>query len=144
MKLARGTTILAAIAGVSVAINLFLAGNIFSHAFLGPPPPMDIERRLGGMWRGMSDADMTIAKAIVSQHHAVIAEKLDALRTANQRAAAAMRSDAFGTDDTRRALAETNQRLTDFRSAIQDTTIEIAQKVSPEGRKQLRVPGGGF
>ena len=144
MKLPRGIVILAAVTGISIAVNLFLAGNIVSHSFRAPPPPLDIEWRLGGIWRDMSDADQPVARSILSQHHDTIVEKLNALKAANQNTAAAMRSDAFVADEAKRAFGETNQRLTEFRTAIQDTTIEIATKVSPEGRKRMRVPGGGF
>jgi hypothetical protein len=117
---------------------------MFGHRFRGPPTSMDIERRLEGMWRDMPEADRPIARAILRQHHDAIVSRWDALRPANQSAVAEMRSEPFVVDVTKRAFDDTNQRLTEFRIAIQDTMIDIASKISPEGRKHLRVPGGGF
>ena len=41
-----------------------------------------------------------------------------------------------------RGIDTANQRLVELRATLQSTLIEIAQKVSPEGRKHMRVPGG--
>ena len=145
MILSRGIIILGSVAILSVMVNLFLAGNLFGLHFRGaPPPPMEFERRLTDMWRDMPQADQPVAKAIVAKHHDLIMEKLGALRPSNRAAGGVVRAGSFDAEAARRAFDDTNQRLTEFRTAIQDTVIEIASKISPEGRKHLRVRGGGF
>ena len=53
-----------------------------------------------------------------------------------------MHSENFDPAEAQTALDTANQRFAEFRAALQSTLIEIAQKVSPEGRKHIRVPGG--
>ena len=117
MILPRGVLVLAIVAILSVALNLFLAGNQLGHQFRGPQSPMNFEQRLHNWWREMPPADQAIAEGVLQQHRGEIMEKWRAFRPANQ-------------------------RLVELRATLQSTLIEIAQKVSPEGRKHMRVPGG--
>ncbi len=125
-------------------VNLFLAGNMFGLLFRNPPPPTDIESRLASTWRDIPAADQPIAIAIVAKHHDAIMQKLAALRPANRAVGLSLRNGPFDPEATHRAFDDTNQRLTEFRAALQDTVIDIAGKISAEGRKHLHVPGGGF
>jgi uncharacterized membrane protein len=138
--LPRGVLALAIVAIVSVALNLFLAGDQLGREFRGPPPPMNFEQRLHGWWRDMPPADQSIAEGIMRQHMDEILEKWRAFRPANQHALQLMRGENFDPAEAKAALDIANQRLAELRAAMQSALIEIAQKVSPEGRKHIRAP----
>ncbi len=144
MTLPRGGAILGIVAVISIAFNLFLVGHQFGRNFRGPMPPGNFQERLNGLWRDMPSADQTIAHGIVDSHYNDILEKWRAFRPANQRAALAMHADPFDPSEAKAAYDNANRRSEEFRKAMQDTLIEIAQKISPEGRERLHVPGGGF
>ena len=145
MILPRGIIILGLIAVASIGLNLFLAGNILGHQFRGPmPPPMVLEERLEATLRELPPADRPAVKAILDGRREMIEAKWQALRAANRRVAEAMQSDPFAADQAKAAFDMANQDFADFRAAIQETAIEIASKISPEGRKSLHLPAGGF
>jgi uncharacterized membrane protein len=140
--LPRGILVLAIVAILSVALNLFLAGNQLGHQFRGPMPPPNFEQRLHTLWRDMPAADQPIAQGILDQHMSEIMEKLRQFRPANQHVVQVMHADPFDPAEAKAAFDTANQRGADLRTAIQSMLIEIAQKVSPEGRKHIHAPGG--
>lgn len=129
---------------ISVAINLFLAGEQLGRQFRGPPAPMGFEQRLQSFTQDLPDADQPIAKEILAQKREEIIQKWHAYRTATQRATLAVRGDPFEQEEATAAFAKANQRDQDFRKVIQDTLTELAAKISPEGRERLRSPVGGL
>lgn len=141
MILPRGVLVLAIVAILSVALNLFLAGNQLGHEVRGPATPMHFEQRLHTWWRDMPAADQAIAEGVMQQHLSEIMEKWRAFRPANQRVIQLLRAEKFDPAEAQAALDTANQRLADLRAAMQTTLLEIAQKVSPEGRKHIRAPG---
>lgn len=141
MILPRGVLVLAIVAILSVALNLFLAGNQLGHEVRGPAAPMNFQQRLHTWWRDMPAADQSIAEGVMQQHIAEIMEKWRAFRPANQHVIQVMRAEKFDPDEAKTAIDIANQRLADLRAVMQSTLIEIAQKVSPEGRKHIRAPG---
>ncbi len=142
MILPRGVLVLAIVAILSVALNLFLAGNQLGREVRGSPSPINFEQRLHNWWRDMPPADQTIAEGVMQQHLGEIMEKWRAFRPANQHAIQIMHTENFDPAEAKAALDTANQRMVELRGALQNTLIEIAQKVSPEGRKHIRVPGG--
>ena len=142
MILPRGVLVLAIVAILSVALNLFLAGNQLGHQFRGPQPALNFEQRLHGWWHEMPAADQAIAEGVMQQHQGEIMEKWRAFRPANQHFIQIMHSQNFDPAEAQAALDTANQRLVELKATLQSTLIEIAQKVSPEGRKHMRVPGG--
>jgi Spy/CpxP family protein refolding chaperone len=140
--LPRGILVLAIVATLSVALNLFLAANQLGHQFRGPPPPPNFEQRLHTLWRDMPAADQPIAQGILDQHYAEIMEKWRQFRPANQHVAQVMHADPFDPIEAKAAVDNANQRWGELRTAMQSMLIEIAQKVSPEGRKHIHAPGG--
>ncbi len=144
MSFPRGVGLLGLVAVLSVALNLFLAGNQLGHHFRGPMPQQNFQQRLNGMWRDLPDADQAIARGVVDNHYADIMEKWRAVRPANQRIGLAMHANPFDPDEARSAYEKANEKSEEFRKALRETLIEIAQKISPEGREHLRVQGGGF
>ena len=144
MTFPRGSSLLAIVAILSVALNLFLAGSQLGHQFRGPAQPMNFQQRLTGVLRELPEADQPIARGVLDSHMSDIIEKWRASRPANQRAALAMHADPFDADEARAAFDKANQRTEEVRKALQAAMIELAQKVSPEGREKLRVPGAGF
>ncbi|MDB5397644.1 MAG: hypothetical protein JWM91_5150 [Rhodospirillales bacterium] len=144
MSFPRGVGLLGIVAILSVALNLFLAGNQLGHHFRGPMQQPNFQQRLGGVWRDLPEADQAIARGVVDSHYNDILEKWRAFRPASQRAAMAMHADPFDPEEAKAAYEKANQRSEEFRKALQDTLIEIAQKISPNGRERLHVPGGGF
>jgi uncharacterized membrane protein len=140
--LPRGILVLAVVAILSVALNLFLAGNQLGHHFRGPGSPPNIEQRLHGIWHDMPAADQSIAQGVLDQHMSEIMEKWLAFRPANQHAIQAMHADPFDPAEAKAAFDIANQRWAELRAAMQTMLLEAAQKVSPEGRKHIRAPGG--
>ncbi len=144
MRFPRGVGLISLVAVVSIALNLFLAGNQLGHHFRGPMPPQNFQQRLNGMWHELPDADQVIARGVVDSHAADIMDKWRAMRPANQRTSLAMHADPFDPDEARAAYEKANEKSEAFRRALQDTLIEVAQKISPEGRQHLHIPGGGL
>ena len=142
MILPRGVLVLAIIAILSVALNLFLAGNQLGHHFRPAPVQMTFEQRLHTWWREMSPADQTIAEGVMDAHLPEIMEKWRAFRPANQHVNQILHSENFDPAEAKAAFDVASQRLAELRAVMQGTLIEIAQKVSPEGRKHIRAPGG--
>jgi uncharacterized membrane protein len=140
--LPRGILVLAIVAVLSVALNLFLAGNQLGREVRGPQMPANFEQRLHNWWRDMPAPDQAIAEGVLQQHMAEIMEKWRAFRPANQHAIQAMRAENFDPAEARAALDAANQRFGELRAAMQSALLEVAQKVSPEGRKHIRAPGG--
>jgi uncharacterized membrane protein len=127
----------------SVALNLFLAGNQLGHRFRAPPPPPSgsFEQRMRALPHEMPAADQPIAQGILDQHINEIMEKWRQFRPANQRIVQVMHADPFDPAEAQAAFDAANQRLAELRAAVQNTLIEIDQKISPEGRKHLHAPG---
>jgi hypothetical protein len=84
--LPRGVLVLAIVAILSVALNLFLAGNQLGHQFRPAPQPMNFEQRLHTWWRDMPAADQAIAEGVMEQHSGEIMEKWRAFRPDNPHA----------------------------------------------------------
>jgi uncharacterized membrane protein len=143
MIVRRGILLLGIVAIFSIALNLFLAGDQLGRHFRGPAPPPNFEQRLHNLPRDMPAADQQIAEGILDRHHNDIMEKWRALRPANQRVAAAMRADPFDSEEAKAAYDNASQRWEDLRAAMRDMLIEIAEKISPEGRRHIRGLGAG-
>jgi uncharacterized membrane protein len=129
---------------ISVALNLFLAGEQLGRQFRGPPPPIGFDQRLQSFTQDLPDEDQPAAREILGRRHDEIVQKWRALRSATQRATSAVHSDPFEEEEATAAFAKANQRDQDFRKVIQDTLMELASKISPEGRQRLRSPIGGL
>jgi uncharacterized membrane protein len=129
---------------ISVALNLFLAGEQLGRQFRGPPPPIGFDQRLQSFTQDLPDEDQPAAREILGRRHDEIVQKWRALRSATQRATSAIHSDPFEQDEVEADFAKANQRDQDFRKVIQDTLVELASKISPEGRQRLRSPIGGL
>jgi uncharacterized membrane protein len=140
--LPRGFLVLAIVAILSVALNLFLVGNQLGHHFRPTTPvQMTFEQRLHAWWRDMPPADQTIAENTMDQHLGEILEKWRAFRVANQHVNQILHTENFDPAEAKAAFDLASQRLAELRTVMQGTLIEIAQKVSPEGRKHIRAPG---
>jgi uncharacterized membrane protein len=137
VKLSRGVGLLVAVLIVSVAINLFLAGNQLGLWF-HHPAQLNFEQRLELLVRGLPDVDRATAHDILEQHRQDLQDKLHLYRTSAQAAAAAIHAEPFNADNARAAFTKANEQSAEFRQALQDMVIEIASKMSPKGREHLR------
>lgn len=142
MILPRGVLALAIVAILSVGLNLFLAGIQLGHEFREPQAPMNFEQRLHTWWRDMPPADQAIAEGVMQEHIGDIMEKWRAFRPANQHVNQILHSGNLDPAEAKAAFDVASQRAADLRAVMVDTLVEMAQKVSPEGRKHLRAPGG--
>lgn len=140
----RATRILGLLAIISIAINLFLAGSFLGGRFRGPPSPGMFEQRLGEAWDELPDADKPVARQIYAAHREDIIQKWRAARSAAQKASHDTRAKSFDADALRGDFDMSNTRFLEFRRAMQDLFLEIAAKISPEGRQRLHPPGGAF
>ena len=140
MILPRGILVLAVVAILSVALNLFQAGNQLGHQ-LRSPPPQNFEQRLQTLWRDMPAADQPIAQVILNQHYNDIIDKWRQFRPANQHVLQVMHAEPFDPVEAKAAFDAANQRWTELRAAMQSMLVEVAQKISPEGRKHIHAPG---
>jgi uncharacterized membrane protein len=133
------------VAVLSIALNLFLAGNMVGHRFRdAPPPPLILEERLDAMLRELPVKDQATVRAIIARRRDDIMDKWRALRSGNRAIGDAVKADPFVPEQAEAAFQEADRRSAEFRKAMQQTTLEIASQISPEGRKQLHVPGTGF
>jgi uncharacterized membrane protein len=140
--LPRGIVALAVVAILSVALNLFLAGNQLGHHFRGPGSPPNFEERLHGVWHDLPAADQPIAQDVLDHHMSEIMEKWRAFRPANQHVIQVMHADPFDPAEAKASFDIANQRSAELRTAVQNMLLEAAQKISPEGRKHIRGLGG--
>jgi uncharacterized membrane protein len=102
-----------------------------------------IERRLDGFWENMPTEDQQIAKEIVDRHRNDILQKWRAARSLTQQSAQALRADPFDESVAKFNFQKANERSQEFRAAIEEMSIEMASKISTEGRERLRFPFGG-
>jgi uncharacterized membrane protein len=137
----RTARILGAVIVVSVALNLFIAGNLLGDRLRGPVPARPFDQRIEDIWRNLPEADQPIAREVVDRHRDQIMGSWRTLRSAAQHATQIVRADTFAAEDARAAFAIVDTRNQELRRAIQDTVIELAAKISPQGRAALRYPG---
>ena len=142
MILQRGVAILGFVAILSIAVNLFLVGDLLGHQFHRPAPGQEFDARLTAVIRDIPDADRKLAQEVMDQHRDILLEKWRAARTAGQHAALSLKATPFEMNDAKADMARWNDRILDSRAAFQDTIIDIAGKISPEGRTQLRLGPG--
>jgi uncharacterized membrane protein len=89
----------------------------------------------------MPAADQAIAEGIMQKHIGEIMEKWRAFHPAYQRAIQALRTENFDPTEAKAAVDAADQRMADLKAVLQSTLLEIAQNVSPEGRKHIHAPG---
>jgi uncharacterized membrane protein len=138
----RGVRILALLLMVSVALNLFLGGDLLGLRFRGPPPVPTFDQRLEAAWRNLPAADQPFARKVVQEHREQVITRWLALRPAAQRVTEAIRAKPYKAEDMQAAFDNSNARTEDLRKALQETVMEIASQISEEGRQELHVPGG--
>ncbi len=143
MILKRGIVLLGIIAILSITLNLFLAGEKLGHQFRQPVPPLNFEQRLNNLSRDMPASDQKVVQEILDRHHDSIMEMWRTFRPANQRVVTAMRAEPFDPAEAKAAYEAANQHWNELRAVVRDTLIEIAQNISPEGRKHMRGLGMG-
>jgi uncharacterized membrane protein len=138
----RGIIVLAAVAGVSVALNLFLLGGMLGHQFRGMPPAQDMEQRFNSMIDNLPAADQQAAHDVLNKHLADMVEKWRAFRQSTIHSMELLRASPVDTDQLRAAFDQSNESSTEFRKALQETQIEMRGRISDEGAQALRGPGG--
>ena len=136
------TSVIFGIIGVSVALNLFLAGGLLGRQFHKPNPAHDFETRMSGVLVGLPDNDQAVANEILGRHREELLTKWRAQRNAIQRSVQSLHATPFDPADAHTNFAASNQKAMELRSAIQDTMIEIAGKISDEGREHLHFGPG--
>jgi uncharacterized membrane protein len=99
---------------------------------------MSFEQRLEILVRDLPEPDRANAQAILDAHRQDLQDKLHLYRQSALAAAAAVHAESFNTNDARAAFAKANGNSAEFRQALQDMVIEIAGKISPEGRERMR------
>lgn len=142
MTFPRSSALLGLIAVISLALNLFLAGGLLGRQFHKPNLTQDFEARLNAVWEEMPNADQAIVREILGRHHDELVAKWRASRTANQHAGISLHSAPFDPNEAHGNFVTSNQRSMELRIAVQDTLIEIAGKISDEGREHLRFGPG--
>jgi uncharacterized membrane protein len=135
--------VMGAVAGISVALNLFVAGAFLGGRFHGPPSPPDFERRLSGYWKELPQDDQGAAQAVIAGHRDDVVEKWRADRAAAQQVSRLLHQPDFDEAGVKAAFDLWNQRALEFRAAMQSLLLDMASKISPEGRTHLRGPMGG-
>ncbi len=142
MIVPRGVVFLSIIAVISIALNLFLAGGLLGRQFHKPPAGREFDTRLEALLNDVPEPDRKLAEDILQQHHDALLEKWHAARNAGQHAALSLRATPFDANEAKANLTKWNDRFFDFRTAFQETMMEIAAKMSPEGRARLRLGPG--
>ncbi len=87
--------------------------------------------------RNLPDEDRTEAHKILEAHRQDLEDKFHLYRVSAQAAGAAIHAEPYNADEARSAFAKANDRLAEFRQAVQDVVIEIAGKISDKGREHL-------
>jgi hypothetical protein len=138
----RGIVLVAAIAGVSVALNLFMIGSMLGHGFRGPPSAQDIQHRFNTMLDRLPAADQPIAHEVLDRHMDDLIAKWHVFTQSQQHANELLRATPVDIDQIRSAFDQSNENSTEFRKTLQETQLEIRRKISSEGAQKLHGPSG--
>lgn len=131
----RRTLVVALLA--AVALNLFLGSVIAGHWMQASPTGWNagsmIERRAARL----PEADAVLLRAAWAERGAEVEGRYEDLRAARERARASAAAEPFETAALAAALAEVRARTHALQQAFHQLYLEIAPRLSAEGRRGL-------
>ncbi|SDB43826.1 periplasmic heavy metal sensor [Belnapia rosea] len=140
-----GRTLITALCGASLMLNLVLGGLLWWRP--GPPPRggRGFDRMVGRIEAALPEPDRPRFRAVLAAERPRYADALAAMRAASAEVDAVIRRDPYDPAALRGAMAIWAERMTAFNLAFGETLAEALSAVSPEGRAQIaaaRRPGG--
>jgi uncharacterized membrane protein len=140
-----GRTVLAAVLGASLVLNLVLGGLMLWR----PAPPnrgaRGFDRMVGRIEAALPEADRPRFREVLAIEKDRYAESLASMRAASAEVDAVMRRTPYDPEALRAALQDWSARMTAFNAAFGDTLADALGAVSAEGRAKIaaaRRPGG--
>lgn len=137
----RPGTVLAALLGASVVLNLVLGG-----LYLATPAKPDramrgFDRMVARIETALPEADRPRFRAVLEAERGRYAEPLAALRDSRRDVDAAMAREPFDPVALRAALDRSSDRWLAFSQAFSATLVHAVAEVSPEGRARIAAAG---
>ena len=122
----------------SLAVNLFFAGLIGSHAlFHRPPPPPGLEGFIGHLTRSLPAADAQRFSQVLARERPWYEQAHAAMEQARARLAAAISGEPYDEGQVRERLQEWRARWSEGSDRFGDSLLVAIRTLSPEGRQRL-------
>lgn len=138
-------TLLAAVLGASLALNLVLGGLLLWRPGQPNRAARGFDRMVGRIEAALPEPDRPRFREVLATERDRYAGQLTAMRAASAEVDAVMRRTPYDPEALRVALQEWSSRMTAFNAAFGDTLADALGAVSPEGRAKVaaaRRPGG--
>jgi uncharacterized membrane protein len=141
----RKATLLAALLGASVVLNLVLGWLV-----LATPTPREhrgrgFDRMVARIEASLPEPDRPVFRGVLEAERDHYAAALAALRASRAEVDSAMARDPFDPDALRLAMTRWSERWIGFNATFTETLVHAMAAVSPEGRARIaaaRPPGG--
>ena len=140
-----GRTVLAAVLGASLVLNLVLGGLMLWRPGPANRGARGFDRMVGRIEAALPEADRPRFREVLATEKHRYVEPLTSMRAASAEVDAVMRRTPYEPEALRAALHEWSTRMTAFNAAFGDTLADALGAVSAEGRAKVaaaRRPGG--
>ena len=145
MRRPSGRTLITALCGASLVLNLVFAGLLWWRPTPPPRGGRGFDRMVARIEANLPEPDRPLFQAVLAAERPRYAGSLAAMRAASAEVDAVMRRDPYDPVALRDALAAWAERMVAFNRDFGETLAEALAAVSPEGRAQIaaaRRPGG--
>lgn len=134
----RGNWAIAALAGLglSLCLNLFVAGLLVGRGAWHLPPPHHMDRGFERFFGDMPAPARRELRSRFDAHRPEMRADFDAIRAAREQVAAAIRAPKLDEDALRQAFAELRARNTAAQALMHGIVIEAVRAMPPEVRKE--------
>jgi uncharacterized membrane protein len=134
----RGNWTIALLAGLglSLCLNLFVAGLLVGRGVWHPPPPHHGDRGIERFFGDLPDPARHEMRSRFDARKPEMRERFDAMRAARDQIAAAIRAPELDEDALRQAFAELRARNTAAQALMHDIVIEAVRTLPPEVRAE--------
>ncbi|WP_149535514.1 periplasmic heavy metal sensor [Siccirubricoccus phaeus] len=141
MRLGR-QTILAALLGASVVVNLVLGGVLLAQPGRGHGgPSRGFERMIGRLEATLPETDRPRFREVLQAERPRYAEALQALRASRAEVDAAMLRQPFDPAALQQAMARSSERWVAFSMQFGEALSQALAAISPEGRARVAAAG---
>ena len=125
----------------SLALNLFFIGVAIAIAIRGPAPPPTWDRnvfvRVERIAATLPPADADILRGTINANRQALDAAQNDYRAAQDSIHAALRAEAFKSEELRAAMTKTRNARQAFDQIVQGAFADAATKMSPAGRQAL-------
>lgn len=128
--------------GVSLALNLLIAGHVIGRVFHGPHMFGGPHPGFHQLAKDLSPEGQEIVRTVVRDKMGPLRDDVRQMREVRNRIHALMTADEVDIDALNGAFDELRQHSDAMHRAIQAATIEVARRLPPEERRNLKFGWG--